>query len=186
MQHHARAHLLDDPLAGVLPDLPPVGSPTSNDLRSRVIGALRERDHVTLKEILGQTATLRPEEALRAVWLPLALGLDAWEVAGAPLPDGRALARMVRAQTRAALVTLPEQPVSRWLVPTTLRDSTAAHLAALALTLRGVGARVWTWPLPPPGPTLLVGDAGSPFPAEGRIPTLSDEPGWPTLAALVA
>ena len=81
---------------------------------------------------------------------------------------------------------MPEQPVSRWLVPSTLHDTTAAHLAALALSLRGMGARVWTWPLPPPGPVLLVGDAGSPLPVDGRIPTLSDEPGWPTLAALVA
>jgi hypothetical protein len=186
MQTIAPSQLLSDPITGVLVDLPPLGSDSTGNLRSAVIAALRERDNARLKNILGATASLPPEVALRAVWLPLVLGLDAWETAGEPLPEGRALARMVRAQTRAALLTMPEQPVSRWLVPSTLRDTTAAHLAALALSLHGVGARVWSWPLPPPGPVLLVGDAGSPLPIEGRIPTLSDEPGWPTLAALVA
>lgn len=181
-----RSQLLNDPLAGVLADLPPAGTPVSSHLRGRVIDALRERDSATLKAVLDETAALRPEVALRSVWLPLALGIDAWEAAGDPLPEGRALGRTLRAQTRAALLTMPEQPVSRWLVPSTLHDTTAAHLAALALSLRGMGTRVWTWPLPPPGPVLLVGDAGSPLPVDGRIPTLSDEPGWPTLAALVA
>ncbi|HEX3135317.1 MAG TPA: hypothetical protein VHX44_17255, partial [Planctomycetota bacterium] len=59
-------------------------------------------------------------------------------------------------------------------------------LAALALSLRSINARMWTWPLPPPEPALLVSDASSLLPTESRIPTLSDEPGWPTLAALVA
>ena len=178
--------IVHDPLAGVFVDLPPLDADVPADLRGKVIKALRERDNTALKVILDETALLRPEIALRAVWLPLALGIDAWEAAGDPLPDGRALARTLRAQTRAALLTMPEQPVSRWLVPSTLHDTTAAHLAALALSLRGMGARVWTWPLPPPGPALLVGDAGSPLTVDGRIPTLSDEPGWPTLAALVA
>lgn len=180
------SHTTNDPLAGVLSDLPPVGDDLTGDLRGRLIHALRERDNAALKRLLDETAFLRPEVALRCVWLPLALGIDAWEAAGDPLLDGRNLARTLRAQTRAALLTMPEQPVSRWLVPSTLHDTTAAHLAALALSLRGVGARVWTWPLPPPGQALLVGDAGSPLPVDGRIPTLSDDPGWPTLAALVA
>jgi hypothetical protein len=186
MPTSATPPVLHDPLAGILIDLPTIAGKLTGDLRGRVINALRERDSATLKTILDDTAVLRPEEALRAVWLPLALGIDAWEVAGDPLPDGRALGRTLRSQTRAALLTMPEQPVSRWLVPSTLHDATAAHLAALALSLRGMGARVWTWPLPPPGPALLVGDAGSPLPIDGRIPTLSDEPGWPSLAALVA
>jgi hypothetical protein len=182
----AASRLLHDPLAGVLSDLPPLGTGASRDLRGAVIAALRARDSATLKVILEESATLRPEVALRAVWLPLALGIDAWEADGNPLPDGRALGRALRSQVRAVLLTMPERPVSRWLVPSTLNDTTAAHLAALALSLRGVGARVWSWPLQPPGPALLVGDAGSPLPIDGRIPTLSDEPGWPTLAALVA
>lgn len=175
-----------DPLAGVLADLPPARSTVASDLRGVVLGALRQRDSVTLKEVLEQTATLSPDIALRAVWLPVALGISAWEAIGNPLPEGPTLGRLLRGQTRAALLAMPEVPVSRWLVPSTLHDTTTAHLAALALSLRGMGARVWTWPLPPPGPALLVGDAGSPLPIAGRIPTLSDEPGWPTLAALVA
>ena len=177
---------LRDPLAGFLADLPPLNSTITGDLRELVINALRQRDHETLKEIIEETATLRPEVALRDVWLPVALGIDAWDAAGEPLPDGRSLCRTLRAQARSALLSLPPLPVSRWLVPSTLHDTTAAHLAVLALSLRGLGARVWTWPLPPPGPALLVGDAGSSLVTTGRIPTLSDEPGWPTLAALVA
>jgi hypothetical protein len=180
------SQLVHDPLAGFMTDLPPLNSSASSDLREVVINALRRRDHPTLREILDEADILRPEVALRAVWLPLALGIDAWDAAGEPLIDGRPLGRTVRAQARAALVSMPELPVSRWLIPSTLHDATAAHLAALALSLRGMGARVWTWPLPPPGPALLVGDAGSLLPTEGRIPTLSDQPGWPTLAALVA
>jgi len=175
-----------DPLAGVLADLPPLKSTITADLRESVINALRQRDPEALTEILEETALLRPEIALRVVWLPIALGIDAWDAAGEPLPDGRSLCRTLRAQARSALLSLPALPVSRWLVPSTLHDTTAAHLAVLALSLRGMGARVWTWPLPPPGPALLVGDAGSPLATAGRIPTLSDEPGWPTLAALVA
>lgn len=181
-----QSRLHHDPLAGFMADLPPLKTEAANDLREVVISALRRRDHETLKEILDETATLRPEVALRAAWLPVALGLDAWDAIGEPLPEGRSLARTVRAQSRSALLSLPVLPVSRWLVPSTLRDTTAAHLAVLALTLRGMGARVWTWPLPPPGPALLVGDAGSPLATAGRIPTLCDEPGWPKLAALVA
>jgi hypothetical protein len=180
------SQLLHDPLASFMTDLPPLNSSASSDLREVVINALRRRDHCLLKELLDEADLLRCEVALRAVWLPIALGIDAWAAAGDPLIDGRPMGRTLRAQTRAALLSLPELSVSRWLIPSTLHDNTAAHLAALALSLRGMGARVWTWPLPPPGPALLVGDAGSLLPTEGRIPTLSDEPGWPTLAALVA
>lgn len=180
------AATLFDPLAGVLSDLPPVGSPITRDLRTLVLAALRQRDGTTLKALLGETAILQVDVALRAVWLPVALGIGAWEAIGNPLLDGPALGRQLRSQTRVALLSLPEQPVSRWLVPSTLHDATTAHLAALALSLRGMGARVWTWPLPPPGPALLVGDAGSGLTNDGRIPTLSDDPGWPSLAALVA
>jgi hypothetical protein len=186
MSATAQSQLLHDPLAGVLSDLPPLGAGAPGDLRGAVIAALRARDSATLKIILDESVTLRPEVALRTVWLPLALGIAAWETAGEPLPDGRALGRALRSQARSVLLSMPEQPVSRWLVPSTQQDTTAAHLAALALSLRGIGARVWTWLLPPPGRALLVGDAGSPLPIDGRIPTLSDEPGWPKLAALVA
>lgn len=175
-----------DPLAGFLADLPPLMGSVSNDLREAVISAIRQRDMVTLEELLKETATLQPGVALRAVWLPIALGIDAWKAAGEPLPEGIHLARTLRAQVRSAQLSLPPLPVSRWLIPSTEHDATAAHLAVLALGLRGLGARVWAWPLPPPGPALLVGDAGSPVPTVGRIPTLSDEPGWPNLAALVA
>lgn len=180
------SQLLHDPLAGFLVDLPPLSNSVSSNLREAVINALRHRDMAMLQELLDGSATLQPEVALRAVWLPVALGIDAWNAAGAPLGGGRSLARTLRAQARSALLSLPSLPVSRWLIPSTEHDATAAHLAVLALSLRGMGARVWTWPLPPPGPALLVGDAGSPVATEGRIPTLSDEPGWPKLAALVA
>jgi len=178
--------LLHDPLAGFMADPPPLNTTASSDLRDMVINAVRRRDHSVLKELLDGADTLRCEIALRAVWLPLALGIDAWAAVGEPLIDGRPLGRTVRAQARAALLSIPELPVIHWLIPSTLHDATAAHLAAVALSLRGMGARVWTWPLPPPGSALLVGDAGSLLPTAGRIPTLSDEPGWPNLAALVA
>ncbi|HEX3132662.1 MAG TPA: hypothetical protein VHX44_03655, partial [Planctomycetota bacterium] len=156
-----RSQLLHDPLAGFITDLPPLSTSASSDLREVVINALRRRDHTTLKEILDEADILRPEVALRAVWLPLALGIDAWDAAGEPLIDGRPLGRTVRAQARAALVSMPELPVSRWLIPSTLHDATAAHLAALVFSFRGMGARVWTWFLSPFGPAPLVGDAGS-------------------------
>lgn len=174
------------PFPDVLADLPPVGPNNGGNLRNAVLTALRQRDSLTLKSILEQSGILRVEVALRIVWLPVALGLSAWERVGNQFPDGPTIGRLLRSQTRSALLALPEQPVSRWLVPSTLHDTTTAHLAALALSLRGMGTRVWTWPLPPPGPALLVGDAGSQLATCGRIPTLSDEPGWPTLASLVA
>ena len=178
--------LLHDPLAGFLADLPPLMGSVSNDLREAVISAIRQRDIAALDEIIVETATLQPGVALRAVWLPIALGIDAWKVAGEPLPDGIHLARTLRAQARCAQLSLPPLPVTRWLIPSTEHDFTAAHLAVLALSLRGLGARVWSWPLPAPGPALLVGDGCDQVGTEGRIPMLSDEPGWPTLAALVA
>ena len=180
---HNRA--VADPFAAMLADLPPVDAALAA-LRGKVLLALRQRDCATLWNALEQAASLPCETSLRAVWLPIALGISAWETIGNPLPDAIALGRQVRAQTRVALLDMPAWPVSRWLVPSTLHDTTTAHLAVLALSLRGMGARVWTWPLPPPGPVLLVGDASSALAAAGRIPTLAAEPGWPTLAALVA
>ena len=111
------SQLLRDPLAGFMTDLPPLSSSASGDLRDVVINALRRRDHTLLKELLDEADILRPEVALRAMWLPLALGIDAWDAAGEPLIDGRPLGRTVRAQARAALVSLPELAVSRWLIP---------------------------------------------------------------------
>lgn len=180
---HTRA--VADPFSAIVADLPPVDAPLAA-LRDAVLAALRRRDAAVLWSALGQAASLPCETALRAVWLPIALGISAWETIGDPLPEAAALGRQVREQTRVALLDLPEWPVSRWLVPSTLHDTTTAHLAVLALSLRGMGARVWTWPLPPPGPVLLVGDAASALAASGRIPTLATQPGWPTLAALVA
>lgn len=173
-------------VAAVGAEQPPVPRGVSGALRAAVIGALRLRDAAAVQELLAHTVTLAPSVALRSVWLPIAVGIGAWNAAGSPLGACHSLARTLRAQVRSAQLSLSPLVVSRWLVPSSGHDITAAHLAALALSLRGLGACVWTWSLPPPGPALLVGEGGCPVATIGRIPTLSDEPGWPSLVALVA
>ncbi len=186
MSSSADSQLLHDQLPDFLVDLSLVTSHVSPGLREAVVSAMRQRDITALNDLLDHSATLQPEVALRAVWLPIVMGLDSWNAAGGPLPEGRCLARSLRAQARSAQLSLPSLPVSCWLIPSTEHDTTAAHLAVLALSLRGVGARVWTWPMPPPGSAFLVGDADSPVATVGRIPTLSDDPGWPQMPTLAA
>jgi hypothetical protein len=182
----AQSQLLHDQLPDFLADLSLLANQVARNLREAVVSAMRQRDIAALNDLLDHSATLQPDVALRAVWVPIVLGLDAWNAAGGPLPDGRCLARTLRAQARSAQLSLPALPVTCWLIPATEHDTTAAHLAVLALSLRGLGARVWTWPMPPPGSAFLVGDAESPVVTAGRIPTLSDEPSWPQLPILAA
>src|SRR5688572_27601517 len=105
-------HAVADPFSAMLADLPPVDASLAG-LRRDVLGALHQRDGKALWNALEQATTLQPEAALRTVWLPIALGICAWETVGNPLPDNVALGRQVREQTRVALLSMPEWPVSR-------------------------------------------------------------------------
>lgn len=125
--------------------------------------------------------------AIRALWLPIVemLGRDGTAFDG----DGQ-LSHLVRQQIRAALLVEADLPVSRWLVPVTLADTTAAYLTALVLSRCGMGTRVWPWLLPAPGRMIMVGDSEAALlqhpSRHERIPIHDETLNWPPLAALVA
>jgi len=119
--------------------------------------------------------------AIRALWLPLAQELSR---SGSTFDDGR-VGQLLRQHIRTALLDEIDVPVCRWVMPMTATDLTATHLAALILTRCGVGSRVWPWwPMPAPGPSILVGD-GDRIPADQiRITIQEQHQGWPALVAL--
>jgi hypothetical protein len=166
--------------------LPPLATSAAHELRDMVLEAIRGRDGAMLSDLLNECHVFRSEVAMRNIWLPMALGLDAWSASGETLANSEELSQTIRRHTRQALLALPALPVSRWLVPATPHDVTSTHVAALALAIRGLGTSIWMWPLPAPGPTLIVGDTGFNMDSQGYIPTRSHIPGWPALAALVA
>jgi hypothetical protein len=165
-----------DPLTGVFAKLPPIPSALAQDLRNDVVEALGRRDREALFELLDEAPLIRPDVAAQAVWLPLVLGLGAWDAAARPLDGDDQLGRILRTQLRETLQRMPELPLSRWLIPATTSDINAAHLAVVMLAEGGVGARVWPWPMPAPGPSLVI--------ADGRIPDLDVEAETSSLSAL--
>lgn len=152
-------------------------------LRRAMLSAIKMDDADQAERLLRCAADVPVVVAIRALWLPLTEELGRAD--SACDRDGQ-LGHLLRQQIRSALLAESPLPVSRWLVPSTVADTTAAHLAALVLTRLGMGARVWPWPLPAPGPTLHVGDGAPSVSGNDQIPVLGETSAWPPLAALVA
>ncbi len=156
-------------------------------LRRAMQSAINLHDAEQVRRLLASAGDVSTAVAIRALWLPVVemLGRDG------PAFDGDGLlSHLVRQQIRAALLNEAHMPVSRWLVPVTLADTTAAYLTALVLVRSGMGARVWPWLLPAPGRLLMVGDCEAALlPHQSlheRIPIHDETLNWPPLAALVA
>ena len=152
-------------------------------LRRAMLSAIHAGDADQAARLLHCASDVEVAVAIRALWLPVTeeLGRE-----GSTLDRDGALGYLLRQQIRSALLAESPAPVSRWLVPGTLADTTAAHLAALVLTRQGMGVRVWPWPLPAPGPTLQIGDRPAEVIGHEHIPVHGDISAWPPLAALVA
>lgn len=156
-------------------------------LRHAMHSAINLRDAEQVQRLLTCTEDVSTSVAIRALWLPIVemLGRD-----GAAFDGDGQLSHLVRQQIRAALLREDNVPVSRWLVPVTLADTTAAYLTALILSRCGMGARVWPWLLPAPGRMLMVGDSDAALlhhqSRHERIPIHDETLNWPPLAALVA
>jgi hypothetical protein len=149
--------------------------------------AINLRDAEQVQRLLASADDVSTAVAIRALWLPIVemLGHDGVAFDG----DGQ-LSHLVRKQIRAALLLEDDVPISRWLVPVTLADTTAAYLTALVLSRCGMGTRVWPWLLPAPGRLLMVGDSEAALlqhqSRHERIPIHGETLNWPPLAALVA
>ena len=156
-------------------------------LRHAMHSAINLRDPEQIRRLLICADDVSTAVAIRALWLPI---VEILGHHGAAFDGDGQLSHLVRQQIRAALLREDNVPVSRWLVPVTLADTTAAYLTALILSRCGMGARVWPWLIPAPGRLLMVGDSDAALlhhqsPHE-RIPIHDETLNWPPLAALVA
>jgi hypothetical protein len=152
-------------------------------LREVMQSAIQRGDANYAGRLLESAGDLDIEVTMRAYWLPLAeeLGRD-----GSTLNDLGFLGPLLRQKIRNVLLMEADIPVVYWLVPAKRTHLTAAHLVALVLTRRGIGARVWQWPMPILGAFLTVGDGEGKSSGKGCIPIYGETLGWPSLAALVA
>lgn len=145
--------------------------------------AIQRGDETQAAQVLGNPGTVACEGLIRSVWLPLA---EEFARDGTVFDGAGDLGHLVRQKIRNVLLKEADIPVVYWLVPAKRSHITAAHLAALVLTRRATGARVWQWPMPVLGSFLTIGGGGGRTPDDGHIPIHGETRSWSSLAALVA
>jgi len=100
-----------------------------------------------------------------ASYVGVVLADGSLRAAGLHLAGRERLMRIVRQQTRAELVRLPAHLTTEWIIPATIEDRPAAHVAALVLARQSVICRPWLWQgVPSHGRFLVVGERAAAHP----------------------
>lgn len=138
--------------------LPMPQSAVANEIRERLVEALKTQNHGKAWEmLLRATWEVHPAEQALAAWVPTLVAIDEFRVAERDMPKADQLRQHVRDHVRNALGRM--QPVERplWVVPATPGDEAAACVLALVLSQQGRPARPWGWEKVPPSRFCTVG-----------------------------
>lgn len=152
--------------AGILAVIPQPADPLER-LRLETIAAdLSRLDGNSAADLLDQPLQ-RFGGAYRQLpsYVAVVLADGSLRAAGLLLEGRERLLRTVRHQTRSELVRLPPHLTTEWIIPATIEDRTAAHVAALVLARQSVICRPWLWPgTPDHGRFLVVGERAATHP----------------------
>jgi DNA-binding transcriptional MerR regulator len=171
--------------------LPKPSTPVSNDIRDRLIEALKTHNHGKAWEmLLRATWEVHPSEQALTAWVPTLVALEEFRQAEREMPKSEQLLAYIRDHVRNALGRMAPVEKPLWIVPAKESDAAAAHVISLVMSLQGKAARPWLWEKVPPSRFVTVGSPveAKQYPADrydGHIAVIAG-PDGKGLTALIA